>query len=103
MIPRKPANLTAAERVALRDETRQKSVPLPPPDDNQIDLHCWFDESKLEQEKVLNLWEEQGPHPKSNKGEEYNLRQGWTPPTNEEMKGYIRWVIDSSGHDLFCP
>ena len=37
------------------------------------------------------------------KGEEYTLKQGWTPPPDKEMKKYIRWIIDASGHDLPLP
>ena len=55
---RKPAKLSPAERVALKRATAQIKETLETPDDSQVDLRRWNDESMLDQELMLNLWEE---------------------------------------------
>jgi hypothetical protein len=57
-MPRKPARLSAAERVALATDLPATSETLLSPNDDQVDLRQWQDESQLEQETMLNLWEE---------------------------------------------
>ena len=44
-MPRKPAHLYTAERVALPNGSEQTSETPPSPDDDQVDLQRWQDES----------------------------------------------------------
>ncbi|RMD40828.1 hypothetical protein DV735_g4286, partial [Chaetothyriales sp. CBS 134920] len=71
------------------------------PNDDQVDLRQWQDECQLEQEIMLNLWEDWCEA--KVKDQSYRLKRGWTPPSHEELKKFIRWVIQASGHDLSLP